>query len=43
MLHDKLIIALNNEDVVQMLLSKQTGCEPSEVVQERIENFRLGI
>lgn len=42
-LHDKLIVSLNDDDIRQMLLSKQSGTEPSEVVQQRIEDFRLRI
>ena len=42
-LHDKLIIGLADEDVRQMLLSRQAGSDPSELIQQRIEDFRLRI
>lgn len=40
-LHDKLIIAITDEDIKQMLLNRQAGSEPSELIQQRIEDFRL--
>jgi hypothetical protein len=42
-LHDKLIVGLGDEDVRQMLLNRQAGSEPSELIQQRIEDFRLRI
>jgi hypothetical protein len=42
-LHDKLIIWLSDDDIKQMLLSRQTGSDPSELIQQRIEDFRLRI
>jgi hypothetical protein len=42
-LHDKLIICLADEDMTQMLLSKASGKSPAETIQQKIEDFRLGI
>jgi hypothetical protein len=42
-LHDKLIIGVADEDITQMLLSRQSGGDPSELIQQRIEDFRLWI
>lgn len=42
-LHDKLIIGLGDDDIRQMLFSKQAGTDPSELIQQRIEDFRLRI
>ena len=42
-LHDKLIIWLSDDDIKQMLLSRQAGSDPSELIQQRIEDFRLRI
>ncbi len=42
-LHDKLIIGLGDEDIRQMLLDRQGGRDPSELIQQRIEDFRLRI
>jgi hypothetical protein len=39
-LHDKLIIWLSDDDIKQMLLSRQAGSDPSELIQQRIEDFR---
>jgi tellurite resistance protein len=42
-LHDKMIIALDDEDMRQMLLTKLTGKNPATLIQQRIEDFRLRI
>lgn len=42
-LHDKLIIGLDDEDIRQMLLDRQGRRDPSELIQQRIEDFRLRI
>jgi len=42
-LHDKMIIALDDEDMQQMLLTKLTGSSPATLIQQRIEDFRLRI
>lgn len=43
LLHDKLIIGLDDEDCRQMLLTRRTGGDPSDLIRQRIEDFRLGI
>ncbi|MFG2102979.1 restriction endonuclease [Micromonospora echinaurantiaca] len=43
LLHDKLIIGLEDEDYRQMLLTRRTGGDPSDLIRQRIEDFRLGI
>ncbi|GAB3188962.1 hypothetical protein GCM10027259_58880 [Micromonospora palomenae] len=43
LLHDKLIVGLDDEDCKQMLLTKGAGGDPAELVRQRIEDFRLGI
>jgi hypothetical protein len=43
LLHDKMIIGLDDEDYRQMLLTKRTGGDPSDLVRQRIEDFRLRI
>jgi hypothetical protein len=42
-LHDKLIVVLDDEDVRQMLLTKSAGNDAWQVIQQRIEDFRLKI
>jgi hypothetical protein len=42
-LHDKMIIGLDDEDMQQMLLTKQAGNKPEDLIQQRIEDFRLRI
>lgn len=42
-LHDKMIIALDDEDVQQMLLTKLAGNNPADLIQQQIEDFRLRI
>lgn len=41
--HNKLIIALDDDDVRQMVESKIAGKDPAELVRQKIEDFRLGI
>jgi hypothetical protein len=43
LLHDKLVLGLDDEDYRQMLLSKLTGDDPSDLIRQRIEDFRLAI
>ena len=43
LLHRKLILDLSDEDVLQMLINKRRGLSPELVIQQRIEDFRLGI
>lgn len=42
-LHDKMIIDLDDEDMKQMLLTKLAGNDPEDLIQQRIEDFRLRI
>ena len=42
-LHDKMIISLDDEDMQQMLLTKLAGNSPADLIQQRIEDFRLRI
>lgn len=42
-LHNKLIIVLNIEDVLQMLTAKESGNDPAALIKQRIEDFRLGL
>ncbi len=39
----KMIIILNDNDVEQMLLNKQRGLDPCEILKEKIQEFRLKI
>ncbi len=39
----KIIIVLNDNDVEQMLLNKQKGLDPCEILKEKIQEFRLKI
>jgi hypothetical protein len=43
LLHDKLIVGFDDEDYRQMLTSKRAGGDPSDLVRQRIEDFRLRI
>lgn len=40
---DKLIVVLEDDDLVQMLTTKDRGGDPEELIQQKIEDFRLGI
>jgi hypothetical protein len=42
-LHNKLIIFLNDEDTRTMIKSKESGEDPAAVLRQRIEDFRLGM
>jgi hypothetical protein len=42
-LHDKMIIDLDDEDMQQMLLTKLAGNKPEDLIQQWIEDFRLRI
>ena len=42
-LQQKLIIVLDDNDVIQMLMEKIDGGNPESVVQKKIEDFRLSI
>jgi hypothetical protein len=43
MLHGKMIITLNDGDLLQMLESKKIGADPEDLVRQKIEDFRLGM
>jgi hypothetical protein len=43
MMHNKLILVLNDEDVIQMLSAQAGGEHPEALVQQKIEDFRLAI
>ena len=42
-LHDKLIVGLDDDDVLLTLKTKLVGGDPTELVRQKIEDFRLGI
>ena len=41
-LHQKLILTLNDDDLRQMLAMKQASGDPADLVRQKIEDFRLG-
>ncbi|MFJ3396393.1 hypothetical protein ACIPM5_05160 [Streptomyces microflavus] len=41
--HNKMIVALTDADIVQMLTDRSFGVDPSEVIRQKIEDFRLGV
>lgn len=43
MLHSKMIITLNDDDLLQMLESKKSGIDPEDLIRQKIEDFRLGM
>ena len=43
MLHSKMIITLNDDDLRQMLESKKNGLDPEDLVRQKIEDFRIGM
>ncbi|MER5461985.1 hypothetical protein ABT010_15095 [Streptomyces sp. NPDC002668] len=42
-LHDKMIIVLQDADLLQMLADKAFGNSPVELIRQKIEDFRIGI
>ena len=42
-LHSKMIITLNDDDLLQMLENKKSGADPEDLVRQKIEHFRLGM
>ncbi|MFF8641707.1 hypothetical protein [Streptomyces sp. NPDC015345] len=42
-LHDKMIIILQDADLLQMLTDKSFGNDPVELIRQKIEDFRLGV
>jgi hypothetical protein len=43
LMHSKMIVVLVDEDVTQMLSMRDVGEDPSTIVRQRIEDFRLQI
>lgn len=43
MMHNKLILVLNDDDLNQMLTNHDTGVPPESLLQQKIEDFRLAI
>jgi hypothetical protein len=43
LMHDKLIIVLNDDDLIQMLTTQLAGEPPETLIQQKIEDFRLAI
>jgi hypothetical protein len=41
--HSKLIVGLNDDDVIQMVRTKVAGNDPAELIRQKIEDFRLKI
>lgn len=41
-IHQKLILVLNDDDLRQMLSLKASGGRPEDIVRQQIEDFRLG-
>lgn len=41
--YQKLILFLNDDDLIQMLTSKKNAQEPEEVIRQKIADFRLGM
>lgn len=42
-LHDKMIIVIDDNDVLQMIIAKSSGNDPTELIRQKIEDFRLDI
>lgn len=42
-LYNKLILVLNDDDLVQMLTDRAHGDAPELLIQQKIEDFRLDI
>ncbi|PWK80640.1 hypothetical protein C8D88_1234 [Lentzea atacamensis] len=42
-MHDKMILVLNDADLVQMLSNRSTDEPPESLIQQKIEDFRLDI
>ena len=43
LLHRKLILDLEDDDILQMLINKREGGQPEAVIQQKIEDFRLAL
>lgn len=43
MVHKKMILVLNDEDVEAMLLAKLSGGNPEDIISQKIEKFRLSM
>lgn len=42
-LHNKMVVVLDDEDVLQMITSKESGGQPTDVIRQKIEDFRLDL
>ena len=42
-LEKKLILIVHDNDLEQMLLEKESGREPENVIRQKIEDFRLSV
>jgi hypothetical protein len=40
-LNRKMIVVLDDDDLIQMITSRQSGGQPETVLRQRIEDFRL--
>ncbi|MCW3158599.1 hypothetical protein [Micropruina sonneratiae] len=40
--HRKMIVVLNDDDLIQMLVAHAGGSDPGDVIRQKIEDFRLG-
>ncbi|CAM3260157.1 hypothetical protein [Moritella viscosa] len=43
LVHNKMIIVLNDDDIISMLLAKSDGRNPEEILGNQIEQFRLSM
>lgn len=39
--HSKMIIGMDDDDVLQMIATKQAGGEQTDMVRQKVEDFRL--
>jgi len=39
--HSKMIIGMDDDDVLQMIATKQADGEPTDMVRQKVEDFRL--
>jgi hypothetical protein len=43
LIHRKMILTLTDDDLHQMIASRNTGSPPEEVVRQKLQDFRLSI
>ncbi|TQS43147.1 hypothetical protein [Cryptosporangium phraense] len=43
MLHGKMILVFNDDDLMQMLENRKHGQDPAMVIRQKLEDFRLGV